>query len=31
MNTTVKGCYLLKSLDICYNFDVAMRVGSIEE
>jgi len=26
----VKGCYLLESLDICYNFDVAMRVGSIE-
>ena len=30
MNTTVKGCYLLKSLDICYNSNVAMRVGSIE-
>ena len=30
MSTTVKGCYLLKSLDICYNSNVAMRVGSIE-
>ena len=30
MSTTVKGCYLLKGLDICYNFNVVMRAGSIE-